>query len=189
MIQPWDDNFTKMSATDFELWVKCLLESSGEQLQDLKILHDEKIENHDGTYQIDITIRFKAFGGKFLLLIECKHHKSPIKREVIQALRDKVQVLGAHKGMLFATVGFQRGAIQYAREHGITLIRVADGKTSYETRSADGPHEPPPWANIPKYIGWLTQEREDGAIGMSSIAPSETKYFLEIFRAMAENRI
>ncbi|SEA49274.1 restriction system protein [Desulfuromusa kysingii] len=182
MIPPWDANVTKMNPTEFELWVKSLLESSGEQLKDLQFLHDEKIENRDGTFQIDVTARFKAFGGDYLLLIECKHHKNPIKREIVQALRDKVSVLGAQKGMIFATVGFQKGAIQYARQHGIALVRVADGKTSYETRSADGHHEPPSWVEIPKYIGWLTQEKEDGAIGMSSVAPGETEYFVDIFK-------
>ncbi|MEN6620310.1 MAG: restriction endonuclease [Smithella sp.] len=189
MIKPRDDNFTEMSATEFELWVKSLLESSGEQLHGLKILHNEKIQNQDGIYQIDITARFKIFGGEYLLLIECKHHKSPIKREVVQALHDKVHVLGAQKGMLFSTVGFQSGAIQYARQQGIALVRVAEGKSCYETRSADGLHEPPPWANIPKYIGWITQEKENGAVGMSSIAPNRTEYFLDLFNETGVNRI
>lgn len=182
MIPPWDGNPTELNATEFELWVKSLLESADEQLTDLEIQHNDKIVNHDGTYQIDITARFKAFGGEYLLLIECKHHKNPIKREVVQALRDKVNVLGAQKGMIFATIGFQKGAINYASKHGIALVRVADGITSYETRSADGPHEPPPWVNIPKYIGWNIKEKEDGCIGMSSMSPNETDYLIEALR-------
>jgi len=170
MISPFDENIAKMNATEFELFIKSLLESLNEQLQDLKIVHDEKIKNYDGTYQIDVTVRFKAFGGDFLLLIECKHHKNPIKREVVQTLYDKVRTLGAQKGMIFSTIGFQKGAIQYASQHGIALVRIANGSTSYVTRSLDNSNIPPSWANIPNYIGWLIEEKENGSVCMSTVS-------------------
>jgi len=179
MISPFDENITKINATEFELFVKSLLESTDEQLQDLKIIHDEKIKNHDGTYQIDVTARFKAFGGDFLLLIECKHHKNPIKREVVQTLHDKVRTLSAQKGMIFSTIGFQKGAIQYASQHGIALVRVADGKTSYATRSLNNSHEIPLSENIPKYIGWRIKEKENGSVSMSSISNDRMDSFIK----------
>ena len=170
MISPFDENVTKMNPTEFELFVKSLLESANEKLQDLNIIHDEKINNHDGTYQIDVTARFKAFGVDFLLLIECKHHKNPIKREIVQTLHDKVRTLGAQKGMIFSTIGFQKGAIQYASQHSIALVRVANGSTSYATRSFDNFHKPPSYTDIPNYIGWLIENKENDSVGMSSLS-------------------
>lgn len=171
MFKPWDENITEMTSKEFELFVKNLLESANEKLHDLEIVHDEKIQNHDGTYQIDVTTRFKAFGGEFLILIECKHHKNPIKREIVQALHDKVRTIGAQKGMIFSTIGFQKGAIQYASQHGIALVRVADGKTTYETRSiGNSTHEPSSWVQIPKYIGWLIKQNGEDSINMSTVS-------------------
>lgn len=183
MLRAWDENITDMSAKEFEIFVKNLLEEADENLQDIEIKHDEKIQNHDGTYQIDITARFKVFCADFLVLIECKHHKNPIKREIVQALHDKVQTLGAQKGMIFSTIGFQKGAIQYASHHGIALIRVADGKTSYMARSYDSHnYEPPAWVNIPKHIGWLIQEQEDTSIRMSNISEGTLNEFINFLR-------
>jgi len=179
MIKPWNDNTTKMNSKEFELFVKSLLESANEKLYNLEIVHNEKIQNYDGTYQIDITARFKAFGGEFLILIECKHHKNPIKREIVQALHDKIRTIGAQKGMIFSTIGFQKGAIQYASQHGIALVRIDDGKTTYITRSIDNiTHEPPAWAHIPKYIGWLIKENREGAINMSTISEERIECLL-----------
>jgi len=170
MINPFGKNITEMNATEFELFVKRLLESANEKLQDLQIIHDEKIKNYDGTYQIDVTARFKAFGGDFLLLIECKHHKNPIKREIVQLLHDKVRTVGAQKGMIFSTSGFQQGAIQYASQHGIALVIISDGNTSYVTRSLDGSHNAPTSANIPNYIGWFLKNKGNDTVEMSSIS-------------------
>lgn len=170
MLMPWDENVTEMTAKKFEIFVKNLLENANDKLEDLKVVHDEKIMNYDGTYQIDVTARFKVFGGDYLLLIECKHHKNPIKREIIQALHDKVRTLGAQKAMVFSTIGFQKGAIKYASQHGIALVRIADGKTTYVTRSLGETHEPSAWAKMPEYVGWFIQEKDNGDIGMSTIS-------------------
>ena len=70
-------------------------------------------------------------------------------------LADKKRAAGAQKAILFATGGFQRGALGYAQVHGIALVRVLEGALTYETRAAFhvGPPTPPPWANIQPFIG------------------------------------
>ena len=42
--------------------------------------------------------------------VECKHDKSRVKRDRVQELWAKIQSVGAHKGILFATAGFHSGA-------------------------------------------------------------------------------
>lgn len=93
----------------------------------------------------------------FLVLVECKYHKNPVKREMILALHSKVVSVGAQKGAMFSTSGFQSGAIEYAAAHGIATVQIQDGRSSYFTRSIAPTPEPPPWANIPLVIGWLIQ--------------------------------
>jgi restriction system protein len=56
--------------------------------------------------------------------------------------------------MLFSNAGFQKGAHDFANNHGIALISVIEGRFTYKTRSQDSPNfDPPPWADIPKYVG------------------------------------
>jgi len=168
-----------MNPTEFELFVKNLLESANEKLQNLQITHNEKIKNNDGTYQIDVTVRFKVFGGDFLLLIECKHHKSPIKREVVQILHDKIRTIGAQKGMIFSTIGFQKGAIQYASRHGIALVQIANENASYLTRSLESsPQEPLSDNHTSTYIGWFLKNKDNDIIEMSSVSINRIDSFI-----------
>jgi restriction system protein len=109
------------------------------------------LDTDDGTYEIDVTARFKAFGAEYLTPVECKHHKKPIKREVVQVLSARLNSLHAKKGMLFSTADFQSGAIEYALKHKIALIKIANGRTAYITK-ATVPSSPLP-PGCPEYVG------------------------------------
>ena len=117
-----------ISPSDFELQVKAWLESGASTLESFSAEHREALAGVDGEYEIDVVARFKAFGSaEFLMLVECKKHKHPIKRELVQALRQKQLSLGAHKGMLVSTSPFQSGARDFARTHGIALVEIISG--------------------------------------------------------------
>jgi restriction system protein len=132
-----------------------MLDAVSANLGDYRSEHRELMAGSDGEYEIDVTARFSALNMDFLVLVECKYHKNPIKREVIQALHSKMLSVGAHKAAVFSTSGFQSGALEYALAHGIATIKVEDGRSCYFTRSMEPTPEPPSWANIPAVIGWL----------------------------------
>ena len=99
-------------------------------------------------------------GANFLALVECKHYKRPVEREKVQALRAKLQAVGARKGIMFSTSGFQAGASEFAEAHGIALVEFVDGRSCYIRRSVDFAG-PIPWSQmppqIPRIVGWLHQ--------------------------------
>lgn len=157
-----------LTPEQFEIEVEKLLIKLGSgRLAEFKINRLESLQGSDGEYEIDITVRFEALGGSFLVLVECKHYKSPIKRELIQILHDRLRAVGAQKGMLFATTRFQRGAIEYAKQHGIALVQVADGKTSYFTKGLGETIYPP---DLPPYVGWFITLNDEGNELHSQIA-------------------
>jgi restriction system protein len=165
----------EITATEFERLVRdWILMQSGE-LTSLEVTHDVKVEAHDSTYQIDVLAKFQAFAGaEFTVLIECKKYHSAVERELVQVLHDKVRSVGAHKGMLFATSGFQSGAIKYAKAHGIALVSIIDGAASYETRSAFPiSTKPPAWLNLPKFALWHVGENDAGNISMKSLGRTD----------------
>jgi len=139
---------------EYELAVKSILDGAGLGLTDFKSTHLEKVDGVDGSYAIDVTARFSALGADFLVLVECKCEQRKIERQAVQILHDKVRSTGAQKGMLFSVSGFQDGAIEYADVHGIALVQLANGSSSWFTKSIGPTTPPPPWANIPEYIGW-----------------------------------
>lgn len=144
-----------LSPLDFEQLATEFLIESGTGLPLLEVQHNVKEDAHDGTYQIDVKATFDTFGGaKIIVLAECKRYKTPVKREKVELLYNRLQSIGAHKGIIFSTSGFQLGAIEFAIKHGIALIRLKEGKFTYETKSYDrSVTEIPPWADIPAYVG------------------------------------
>lgn len=147
------------SPEEFEKYVKEILDAMRVGLDEYRSTHREKVAGSDGDYEFDITVRFSALGVKYLTLIECKRHATPIKREAVQTLWAKMQSVGAQKGIVFATSGFQSGAIEFANAHGVALVTIADGRSSYLTRAAPSGSGLIPWDNVPEYIskvvGWL----------------------------------
>ncbi|WP_420917089.1 restriction endonuclease [Pseudomonas mosselii] len=129
----------------------------GHQVLEYRSEHQEVGQGLDGEYEIDVTVRFSAFGTGFLVLIECKHHKNRIKRDVLQVLQSRVASVGTQKGIVFSTAGFQSGAIEYAKAHGLGTVQVVDGRSIYLTRSFQPePVGPPPDIDEPQLAGWLT---------------------------------
>ncbi|MBR2289673.1 MAG: restriction endonuclease [Clostridia bacterium] len=137
MFIPTKDHFCDMSPKEFEEFSLKVLNEHVQGLENLKFEHNKMIEKKDGRYQIDGKIEFTVMGVKYVTLVECKHYKSPISREKVQVLYDKIRVIGANKGILISTSNFQLGAIKYAREHGIALIQLFEEGLTYETRSLD----------------------------------------------------
>ena len=176
MQSPWVHTVLAISPTEFEKEVANWIRLIGEDLESLEVLHNQKLHSHDGSYQIDVVATFNALGVKFKVLIECKRHSSPIPRSYVELLNSRLQSLGAQKGILVATTGFQSGAIQFATKHGIALVKIVEGKTMYETRSLNHNPDPPPWANFPKYFGQLIQESKEGNTSVTLVDFRETSF-------------
>jgi restriction system protein len=177
------DEPLNLSPEQFEAEVENLVRRIGIGLPEFTVQRLEKIQGSDGIYEIDVTARFEALGASFLVLIECKHHKSPIKREVVQVLYDRLRAIGGHKGMIFSTVKFQKGAIEFAQAHNIALVQVANGNTSYHTKSFGAPAQLPPW--VPPYVGWVISLSENGNESYRLMSDSDPDMLLERFRAIS----
>lgn len=127
-INPYRELDANISPTDFEIFCMNTLKAYAEKerLKDFSITHNKKIQADDGTYQIDVYAEYTALGAKNVVLVECKKKSNAIKREVVEVLHKRLENLGAHKGILISTSGFQSGATEYAAKHGIALWQICD---------------------------------------------------------------
>ena len=125
-INPYRDFVSSITPTEFEEYCTEMLKgyADAENLTDFTIEHNVNIPADDGIYQIDIYAKFVAMGVEFKVITECKRYSNPVSREKVAILADKVKSLGAHKGILISTSGFQSGAYEYAKKHGIALIQI-----------------------------------------------------------------
>lgn len=168
----------KPTPEEFEKCVKEILDGMGVDLREYQSNHREVVGGSDGEYEIDIMVRFSALGLSYVTLVECKRHNSAIKREVVQSLWAKLLSVGAQKGLVFSTSGFQSGAIEFATAHGIALVQLCDGRSCYFTRSAGSASETLDWDRvpdcIPKIVGWLTQGKS-----ITIVTPDEARRLAE----------
>lgn len=125
-----------MSPAEFEEFVAELLRAGSPGLENYMVQAHEVIHGVDGDYDFDATVRFSVLGMDYLVLIEDKRHEHPIKRELVQVLHQKLQSVGAQKAVMISTAPFQRGAIEFAKTHGISLVMVSEGRFTFETRAA-----------------------------------------------------
>lgn len=124
-----------LSPSEFEHFVSETCGQIASTAEKVLVTPHEEIVAADGTYDIDVTLRFRFGGMDFLVLVEAKHHANPIKRELVQILDQKVRSAAAHKGVMMSTAPYQSGALAYARAHGLGLVLVTDGGLQWEARS------------------------------------------------------
>ena len=168
---------------EYERQVEAHLRASGAGLLEFLVTHREQLPGVDGVFQIDAVARFEALGAAFVVLVECKLTKRPVEREDVQVLVDRIGSTGAHKGMMFSTAGFQSGALDYARVHGVATIQFADGSSSWGTKSYGAPKTRPPWADA--YAAWIVTPTAGGG-EQHTIMKSQPEALLQAFEPQTE---
>lgn len=150
-----------ITPVEYEKQVVEWLNRSKGTLEDFEVVHLQHLAGHGGDFEFDAVARFKLFqGAQIIILVECKRYSQPVERDKILSLWAKLQDVKAHKAMMFATCGFQSGALEYAKSYNIAAIAFVEGKFLYHAKSMCSTSDPPSWANIPKYSGiFLLQEK------------------------------
>lgn len=169
----------------YEEFVRDLFSSIKEFVEDLEVRLHEKIQGVDGTYDFDATVRFTFAGMRFLVLVEAKRHQNPIKRELVQVLHGKLQSVGAQKAVMFSTAAYQRGALDFAKTHGIALATLTEGRFLYETRSVASspvlsPEDAEKHFGLPTFAAHVYRPGDSpGSTRVTTLDPAVPEYVLE----------
>jgi hypothetical protein len=104
------------------------LKSEGAEVK----LDDEIIGQRTGRpRQIDISARFKHGYYSYLIVVECKDYNGRIPIEKVEAFRAKIEDVGAQKGIMVSSGGFQAGAEATAKAYNIELFTLEEVKTDW----------------------------------------------------------
>lgn len=78
-------------------------------------------------HQIDVYVEFKAGDIPYGTVVSCKDHRGPVKKSHVMELNELLKDLsGQPRGIIVSRGGFQKGAIEYARHHGIELYQLRE---------------------------------------------------------------
>jgi hypothetical protein len=108
---------------DFERFVRDMYAQDA----DLVVEHNVTEKGKSGAArQTDVKFTHRVAGMTYTTLVECKKWKQKVTRDRIDVLAASVEDLGASKGVMFTTTGYEPGAEAYARHKGIELFLVRD---------------------------------------------------------------
>jgi len=159
-VNPFRELPVTISPMEFEKFCMETLKAYAEKesLQNFIIKHNQIVEAYDSTYQIDVLAEYTALGCKNTAIIECKKYSRSVERAIVAELHSKLQSIGAQKGILISTSGFQTDAVKFAKQHGIALWQICSRTIKHYSASAN--REIPPYIlfqlqmekHLPKYI-------------------------------------
>lgn len=89
--------------------------------------HDVVLKGRSGApRQIDVLVRHREGLYEHLIVVECKYRNSPVERAHVDALVTTVREVGASRGVIFSTKGFQSGAVTQAEHESISLYQIRE---------------------------------------------------------------
>lgn len=81
--------------------------------------------------KVDVSFELTPLGGaRTLYIVECKHYNHRVPVDDVEEFHSKLDDIGAHKGIMFTTIGYQSGAIKAARGRGIALAVLTKDRLS-----------------------------------------------------------
>ena len=89
----------------------------------------------DGEFYFSLKV---YLGGiEYRTIIECKDYNSPISIEKVDALKGKLDDFPGVRGIIATTIGFQKGALEKAKNNGIDLLCIRE-QNDYDWIDTDG---------------------------------------------------
>jgi restriction system protein len=138
------DGLVEITPKEYERQVLEWVEGSEDRISDVQVSQRDLVEGDSGEYEIDVHAELSLFqGAQLKVLIECKRWSHPVPRDELLTLKGKLEDIGAHKGMMFTTSRFQRGALNYAKTEGIAAVEFKSGGASYQTKYIADSWPPP----------------------------------------------
>lgn len=87
---------------------------------------DQKLPGRSGAmHQVDVVADVWIAGLQFRVIAECKFRSTrPVEKRDVLALSKTMEEIGAHKGLIVTTIGFQEGAETVAESYKIGLVTL-----------------------------------------------------------------
>ena len=118
---------------DYELFVRQVMES----LVGVTVHHQRVYTGRMSKRKIKVDVSFNytiAKGADVLFLVECKCYKHSVSVDEVEEFYTKIDDIGAHKGIMVTTLGYQKGTIKVAKARGIALALITTEQQPGEMR-------------------------------------------------------
>jgi hypothetical protein len=140
-------------------------------------------------HEIDVSIELMVADLRIIILVECKHYRNKVEISDLLEFAQRLEDIGAHKGVMVTTIGFQEGALRVAEGHGIALVttvpcwqmimactdHVESGTTERTKTSKESANE------VDAHHDTITRIRD------FDLRPMEQREFSEVWRSLVRD--
>jgi len=116
-----------MTNTEYEKYVRSIVEVllRAQGLETVEVKHDVQIPGLSRSHQIDVYWEYRLGGVSHRVIMNCKRYKDTVEVTDVLTLSGVLTDMPGVRGLIVSTVGFQKGAVDYAKTHqiGLKIIR------------------------------------------------------------------
>ena len=95
-----------------------------DEARNIKVQHNVTLRGKFLEHQVDVYWELETAGIKYRTVIECKDWNRALEQEKLLAFRAKLEDLNGPVGIMVTRSGYQSGAVNYAKAHGIYLYEM-----------------------------------------------------------------
>jgi restriction system protein len=105
------------TASEYEDFIYRVCEALGEP-DGIVVYRNKTYTGRVSRRQITMEVSFEGqlLGARILGLVACKCYKSRVEVSDVEEFHSKLDDIGAHKGIMFTTVGYEAGAKKVAKD-------------------------------------------------------------------------
>ncbi len=171
-----------MTPEYFEILVVRELRKVGFDVGTVRTHRRSELPEPERGFVVEFAVPLAQAGRTWRSLVACRHQAGGIEREVIESLKARLPEVPAEAGLVFATADFGTDALAAARESGVALLRVVDGRTAYDSSgwSVPGGGHYPAW--LPAYLTQLVDRDGAGQPRARLLEAGRADMILDCFR-------
>lgn len=113
--------------TEYELFVRSITEAvlRAQGLETVEVKHDVQVQGISRSHQIDVYWEYRLGGVLHRVIINCKRYSHTVEVTDVLTLAGVLSDMPGVRGLIVTTVGFQKGALDYAKSHqiGLKIVR------------------------------------------------------------------
>ena len=139
----------ELTPEHFEILVVRELRKIGLEVSALQVHRRATLPEPERGYLLELRGRVSRGSWQRRVLIACRRQGTPTGRGQVESFRAHLDEAGAEAGILFSNTDFDQDAVTAAAGRSVALLRVADGRTAFDTSGWGTPGHYPAW--LPAY--------------------------------------
>jgi len=166
----------------FQILVVRELRKVGLDVGTVRIHRRSELPEPERGFVLELAVPLARAGTTLRALVACRHQAGLVEREVIESVKARLPNVPADAGLVFATADFGTDALAAARESGLALLRVVDGRTAFDASgwsTPEGSHYP---AWLPAYLPQLVDRDSSGTPRARLLEAGRSDMILDCFR-------